>query len=145
MSEEKERQRRIQQLALADEQAETMRIVAKKILIADDEVSTRLVLRKKINESGYKTIEAANGIETWNSIRSEDPDLVIMDMKMPGMHGLEILKKMRIEKKKIPVIIYSAYSDMMNSFTVMTYPNQRFLVKPTDLNTIIRNIQELIE
>lgn len=144
MSEESERKRRIKQLALADGQAESMRIVPKKILIADDEVSTRLVLRKKLNDCGYKTIEAANGIETWNSIRTDNPDLVIMDMKMPGMHGLEILKKMRTEKEKIPVIIYSAYSDMMNSFTVMTYPNQRFLVKPTDLNTIIRNIEELI-
>ncbi len=81
--------------------------MAYKILIADDEAEIRDLLRLYLENEGYKVVEAGDGIQALNLIRSEKPDLCVLDIMMPEMDGYKVLRKMR-EDSNIPVIILSA-------------------------------------
>lgn len=78
-----------------------------KILIADDEAEIRDVLRLYLEKDGYDVVEAADGVETMDKLRSEKPDLVILDIMMPGLDGYRVLRNIR-ESNNIPVIMLSA-------------------------------------
>ena len=81
--------------------------MAYKILIADDEAEIRDLLRLYLENEGYKVVEAEDGIKALNLIKSESPDLCILDIMMPEMDGYKVLRKLR-EDSNIPVIILSA-------------------------------------
>lgn len=76
----------------------------KKILIVDDQYGIRLLLFEVFKKDGYKTFQAANGKEALEIVRNEVPDIVLLDMKMPGMDGLEILKHIKGINNGINVI-----------------------------------------
>lgn len=78
-----------------------------KILIADDEAEIRDVLHLYLEKDGYEVVEAADGVETMEKIRKEKPDLVILDIMMPGLDGYRVLRNIR-ENNNIPVIMLSA-------------------------------------
>lgn len=78
-----------------------------KILIADDEAEIRDVLHLYLEIEGYEVVEAENGPEALDMIRKEEPDLVILDIMMPGLDGYRVLRNIR-EKNNVPVIMLSA-------------------------------------
>lgn len=78
-----------------------------KILIADDEAEIRNVLRLYLEIDGYEVVEAENGLEALEKIQKERPDLVILDIMMPGLDGFRVLRNIR-EHNNIPVIMLSA-------------------------------------
>ena len=78
-----------------------------KILIADDEAEIRNVLHLYLEIDGYEVVEAENGLEALEKIRREQPDLVILDIMMPGLDGYRVLRNIR-EQNNIPVIMLSA-------------------------------------
>ncbi len=78
-----------------------------KILIADDEDEIRSLLRLYLENEGYQVVEACDGMEAMNLLRTENPGLVILDIMMPKMDGYQVLRKLR-EDSNIPVIILSA-------------------------------------
>lgn len=78
-----------------------------KILIADDEAEIRDVLRLYLEKDGYEVTEASDGVEAMEKIRKEQPDLVILDIMMPGLDGYRVLRNIR-EINNIPVIMLSA-------------------------------------
>ena len=78
-----------------------------RILIADDEAEIRDVLHLYLEKDGYEVLEAADGLEAMEKIRKEEPDLVILDIMMPGLDGYRVLRNIR-ESNNIPVIMLSA-------------------------------------
>ena len=70
-------------------------------------------------------INAEDGMVAWSTIKDHTPDLVILDMKMPGYHGLEVMNRMVDAHITIPLIICSAYDQLSEEFVVATYPNYR--------------------
>ncbi|MDE6740640.1 MAG: response regulator, partial [Lachnospiraceae bacterium] len=78
-----------------------------KIMIADDEAEIRDVLRLYLEKDGYEVLEAADGVEAMDKIQKEKPDLVILDIMMPGLDGYRVLRNIR-EDNNIPVIMLSA-------------------------------------
>lgn len=73
-----------------------------KILIVDDQYGIRILLNEVFHKEGYQTFQAANGIQALDIVTKERPDLVLLDMKIPGMDGIEILKRMKmIDESKI--------------------------------------------
>ncbi|WP_462410213.1 response regulator [Neobacillus sp. Marseille-QA0830] len=83
-----------------------------KILIVDDQFGIRILLNEVFNKEGYQTFQAANGIQALDIVNKHAPDLVLLDMKIPGMDGIEILKRMKVIDPDIRVIIMTAYGEL---------------------------------
>ena len=84
----------------------------KKILIVDDQNGIRVLLMEVFSNEGYKTFEASNGQIALAIIRREPPDLVLLDMKIPGMDGLDILKHIKDIHSSTIVIMMTAYGEL---------------------------------
>ncbi|KIL34573.1 CheY-like receiver protein [Cohnella kolymensis] len=84
----------------------------KKLLIVDDQVGIRVLLLEVFATEGYDTFQAANGRAALDIVRTHPPDLVLLDMKIPGMDGLEILKQIKEIDRSIKVIMMTAYGEL---------------------------------
>lgn len=84
-----------------------MDIKEKTILLIEDSKSTRLTYRKAFEDAGFQVLEAENGTKGWEKIKQFNPDLIVLDLLLPDMHGLEVLQKIRIDKytTDIPVLV----------------------------------------
>ncbi len=83
-----------------------------KILIVDDQFGIRILLNEVFQKEGYETFQAANGVQALDIVSKHEPDLVLLDMKIPGMDGIEILKRMKVINPDICVIIMTAYGEL---------------------------------
>jgi len=108
----------------------------KTILVADDDKNIRELLETELGLEGYKVILADNGVEALRRIKDRTPDLLILDIKMPNMHGLEVLEALRKENIKLPVIICSGYEKMRDAYTIWASRVAGYLAKPIDLNSL---------
>src|SRR5205085_10989548 len=79
------------------------------ILVADDDAPTRELLRTVLEEEGYEISEAGSGQEAFEAIKAGAYDLVLLDMRMPGMTGMEVLKQLREKQGEVPVILMTAH------------------------------------
>jgi two-component system response regulator (stage 0 sporulation protein F) len=84
----------------------------KKVLIVDDQNGIRILLVEVFSVEGYQTFQASNGKIALEIVRNEFPDLVLLDMKIPGMDGLEILKHIKQIDESIKVIMMTAYGEL---------------------------------
>ena len=84
----------------------------RKLLIVDDQNGIRVLLMEVFNSEGYLTYQASNGKQALEIVQSESPDLVLLDMKIPGMDGLEILKHIKQINSDIKVIMMTAYGEL---------------------------------
>jgi len=116
--------------------------IMKKLLIVEDEENLRDLYAEDLEESGYEVIKASNGKEALNLVRNGTFDLIIMDIRMPEMDGIETLGKVITMEKKIPVIIYTAYSNYKSNF--MTWTADAYLTKSTNLDDLKKKINELL-
>jgi two-component system response regulator (stage 0 sporulation protein F) len=86
--------------------------LTKKILIVDDQYGIRVLLNEVFQKEGYNTFQASNGEAALAIVKDDRPDLVLLDMKIPGMDGIEILKRLKAMDKTIQVIIMTAYGEL---------------------------------
>jgi len=115
----------------------------KKILLVDDEENIHIVYRAEFEDAGYQVISAANGEEGLAKFQDDKPDLVILDILMPGMSGVEVLRKMKMLDPAIPVILSSAYPQFKHDLG--TWACDAYIVKSgdsTDLKNTVRNLLE---
>lgn len=84
----------------------------KKLLIVDDQNGIRVLLMEVFSNEGYDTYQASNGKLALEIVRNVTPDLVLLDMKIPGMDGLDILKHIKIMNPAIKVIMMTAYGEL---------------------------------
>jgi len=115
----------------------------KKILVVDDEEGIRLLFKEELEEEGYEVDVAAGGAEALKKLRTAKPDLVTLDLKMPGMGGLEVLEQIRKEDKDLPVIICTAYGDYKRDLT--TWASDAYIVKSSDLTELKGVIKGFLE
>jgi len=116
----------------------------KTILVVDDEVYTRLLFSDALSTRGYTVITAATGEEALRAIRQFNPHLVLLDIKMSGTHGIEVLKRMRKEHFTMPVIIITAYGGMEKDYDVVTSDIAAYITKPVDLEVVYQKIKEIL-
>jgi len=114
----------------------------KTILLVDDEKSVRLLCREVLNEEGYDMIEAEDGLDAIRKIEEKNPDLVILDIRMSRMDGMEALPQILRKKRDVPVILYTGYSQYQKDF--MTWAADAYVVKSSDLTELKKKIQELL-
>jgi len=114
----------------------------KKILIVDDEESIRILYKQELEEEGYAVILAANAYEALEIVDKESLDIMVLDIKMPGMDGIEAMQKIVGKKNNIPIIINSAYPHFLDSF--MTWVAEEYVVKSSNLQELKDKIKQLL-
>ncbi len=110
------------------------------ILLVDDEDTIRLFLEKTLREEGYEALTAATGTEALERTRSELPDLVLLDLKLPDMSGLDVLKQIKEEVPEVCVIMLTAFGDIETAVTAMKKGAFDFVSKPVNLEELLITI-----
>jgi DNA-binding response OmpR family regulator len=114
----------------------------KRVLIVDDEPAILRVLGIKLKISGYEVVMAHGGREALDLIESTLPDIVLLDVVMPGMDGFEVLGKLRMSSY-LPVIALSARPE--NARVAIELGADDFLAKPFDIDDMVRRISRLLD
>jgi two-component system, NtrC family, nitrogen regulation response regulator GlnG len=114
-----------------------------RILVADDEESMRWVLSKALRKKGYSVDLARDGEEALRQIKAESYDLAILDIKMPGLTGLELLDRVRELKSELLVVIMTAEASMKNAVEAMKRGAYDYITKPFDLDVIDAIIEKV--
>jgi DNA-binding NtrC family response regulator len=107
------------------------------ILIVDDEPNVRRVLGTLLEQAGYATTRAESGEQALDLVRAQDPDLVITDLKMPGMDGMELLARLRETFPEIPVVMLTAHGTVDNAVNAMKHGALDFITKPFDKDQVL--------
>jgi two-component system response regulator (stage 0 sporulation protein F) len=113
-----------------------------KILIVDDQFGIRILLNEVLQKEGYKTFQAANGVQALEITKKHSPDLVLLDMKIPGMDGIEILKRMKEIDPEIRVIIMTAYGELDMIQEAKDLGAITHFAKPFDIDDIRSAVRE---
>ena len=112
------------------------------ILVVDDEQNIRFLYKEELEEAGYQVSVAATGEEALKMLDKQVPDLIILDIKMPGMDGIEVMRRIKDEKGDIPIILCSAYGQYKQDFRV--WASDAYVVKSADLRELKLTIKEII-
>lgn len=113
-----------------------------RILIADDEPNIRLLYKSELEADGYEVILATDGREAIQLVESERPDLVVLDVRMPGTDGVEALGRILEKNRTLPVILNTAYSSYQENF--MTWAADAYVVKSADVGVLKQKIEEVL-
>lgn len=117
----------------------------KKILVVDDQFGIRLLLSEVFSGEGYEVFQAANGKVAIEITQTEIPDIIILDMKIPGMDGLEILRKVREFDSEMKVVMMTAYGELDILHEAYKYGILRHFTKPFDISEMKAAIKEIFQ
>ncbi len=119
-------------------------MVIGKILIVDDQFGIRILLNEVFQKEGYKTFQAANGFQALDILDKHSPDLVLLDMKIPGMDGIEILKRMKAVDPDIQAIIMTAYGELDMIQEAKNLGAITHFAKPFDIDEIRDEVRKYL-
>jgi len=115
----------------------------KKILVVEDEESLRLLYEEELKSEGYEVLTAGNGREAIELLETEKPDLILLDIVMPVMDGMEALGRIVGKERRIPIILNTSYSGYRQDF--MSWAADAYVTKSADLSELKKKIRELLE
>lgn len=113
-----------------------------KILCIDDDLSLLQLYKEELSEAGYQVVLAKDGKEGLSKFEKEKPNIVIMDIRMPVMDGIETLTAMLGKDRQVPVILNTAYPQYKENF--MTWGAEAYVVKSSDLTELKKTIREVL-
>jgi two-component system cell cycle response regulator DivK len=118
----------------------------KKVLVADDRATSRELVRVALEHSGYLVYEAANGAEALNSARDFRPDLIILDLHMPGLDGFAVIQEIRrdAELTAIPVMALTASAMQGDREHALAMGFTSYLAKPIQLSNLRKEVARLL-
>ena len=118
-----------------------------KILIIEDEAAIRRVLTKILSEENdsYQVEDAEDGILGYEKIKNNDYDLVLCDIKMPKMDGVELLEAVKKIKPEIPIVMISGHGDMETAINTMRLGAFDYISKPPDLNRLLNTVRNALD
>jgi DNA-binding response OmpR family regulator len=111
-----------------------LRQTMKKILLVDDEESIHLLYREEFEEEGYEVHSALRGTDALEKFKLISPDLVILDINMPDMNGIEVLRQMKEIDPTLPVILSTAYHEYKQDLGA--WASDEYIVKSSDLQEL---------
>jgi two-component system phosphate regulon response regulator PhoB len=116
---------------------------AKRILIVDDEVSLRALVRVNLEVDGLEVSEAVDGIEAMNMLKESQPDLILLDIMMPGKDGIEVLEELAADEKLrgIPVILLTAKGELEDLERGAALGARGHITKPFDPEQMVRTVK----
>lgn len=114
----------------------------KKILVVDDEENIRELYRDELVEQGFEVELAEDGFEALERLSAFKPDLVTLDVKMPGIDGLEVLRRIREKDVNIPVLLLTAFGEFRQDFN--TWASDAYIVKSANLSELVETVHTLL-
>ena len=112
------------------------------LMVVDDDKNQRTLYEQELTEEGYEIILAESGQEALDKLENVSPDLIILDISMPGLDGIETLGKILGRESGIPVILNTAYSSYKDNF--MTWSAEAYVVKSSDLTELKDKVKEIL-
>ena len=116
-----------------------------RVLIVDDEVNIRNLMSRFLKLEGIESEGAENGLSAQRMVKEKPYDALLVDLKMPGIDGLELLKWLRAEGFRMPIIMISAHGDISDAVTALKEGAQDYIVKPFDPEELTIRIKSLVE
>jgi two-component system response regulator HydG len=116
----------------------------KKILVVDDEQSARSGLEKLLRQEGYDVVSAADGPSALARLDDAAPDLVVTDLRMPGMDGIELVSRIHAASSSLPVIVVTAFGDVSSAVKAMRVGADDYLTKPIDFDVLTFSIERAL-
>ncbi len=114
-----------------------------KVLIIEDEKSLRTLYEQDLRRDGHDVVSAATAKEGLEILEAERPDLIVLDIRMPGMDGLEAMGRILDRHPRLPVILNSAYSSYKDNF--MSWAADAYVVKSSDTSELRARVREILE
>ena len=115
----------------------------RKILLVEDEESLRLLYKEELETDGYEVLTAPNGKEALRQLEKGKPDLIILDIVMPVMDGMEALEQIMARERTIPIIIHTSYPGYREDF--MSWAADAYVSKSSDLGELKKKVKELLD
>jgi len=116
-----------------------------RILVVDDEPTARLGLEKLLRRKGYRVQAEADGEAALQAAGEFAPDVVITDLKMPRMDGIELLKQLRAQDRDVPVIVATAFGEVATAVSAMRAGADDYLTKPLEIDELVLAIERAME
>ncbi|MEC4675685.1 MAG: response regulator [Nitrospirota bacterium] len=113
-----------------------------KVLIVDDDQNILRLYREELLDEGYEVVTASNGKEALEMFDRENPDIVTLDILLPDIDGIKLLRQMKEKKPRLPVIMSTAY-DYRDDFAV--WASEAYIVKTADMTELKATIRKLIK
>ncbi len=117
----------------------------RKILAVDDEPDLRATLADLLRGDGYTVIEASGGVEGLEALAAERPALMLLDLRMPGLDGLEVLKQARLLDKAVPIIMLTSERDLGVAQRILELGATEYVTKPFDAEYLRAEVTRLID
>ncbi|HEY6081158.1 MAG TPA: sigma-54 dependent transcriptional regulator [Polyangiaceae bacterium] len=115
-----------------------------KILVVDDEEAARNGLAKLLTQEGYTVVTASDGQEALSVVAEQAPGLIISDLKMPNMDGMELIKQLRAQGNETPTIVATAFGDVSTAVAAMRAGAEDYLTKPIDFDALLLLVERTL-
>ena len=117
----------------------------KKILIVDDESDLRILLAHELTTAGYEIKEASDGAEAIELLKKNQFDLALLDIQMPVMNGIQVLKYIHTQAPATKAIMLTGYADLKHAMEAREYGAKDFISKPYKIDDIFATISRLLK
>jgi DNA-binding response OmpR family regulator len=114
-----------------------------KVLIVDDEPHLRLLYETELRRAGFDTMTASNAAQGLEFVDTMQPDLVILDIRMAGMDGIEALQRILERNNSIPVVLNTAFSSYRDNY--LTWAADAYVTKSSDVTELVSTVKHLLE
>ena len=114
----------------------------KTVLVVDDEKNLRILYKKELLEEGYQIVTAESGEKGIEELKNKEIDLVVLDIKMSGIDGIQTLREILTKDRNIKVILNTAYSTYKSDFS--TWSADAYIIKSSNLDELKNKIKELL-
>jgi len=125
---------------------EAVQPVSGSILVADDDPEILALVSRRLAKRGYTVYEAADGLQALAEARAKSPDLIVLDVMMPGKNGWEVAKELRADEKTkgISILVLTAIGEMMNDMNSPLYGADDYIDKPFEFNDLEARVAKLL-
>ena len=114
-----------------------------KVLIVDDEPHLRLLYETELRRAGFETMTACNAIQGLEFVETMKPDLVVLDIRMAGMDGIEALQRILERDNTVPVVLNTAYSSYKDNY--LTWAADAYVTKSSDVTELLDTVRDLVD
>lgn len=118
--------------------------MSQKVLVVDDEQSIVTLLQYNLEQSGFEVITAFDGEDGLNKIFSEDPDIVVLDLMLPKMDGVEVCKAVRSEKNQVPILMLTAKDDEFDKVLGLELGADDYMTKPFSPREVTARLKAIL-
>ncbi len=121
--------------------------MAKRVLSVDDEVDVQLILKTALQSEGFEVETAGNGPDALAIAKENPPDLVLLDVMMPGMSGFEVLRELKADDatSTIPVIMLTGVSERSKIQEALSSGTEFYIIKPFDFDDLMNKVNEALD